>query len=429
MKDIKSILLLGVGLVFKLLVGLSAVKLSAELLGPNSFGLTGQINSIMAVVALVSGAGVSLGLGKVFANTQLSESNVNSWYRFSYSLVIGFSSLVAFVVVVSSPWLIESILPGVETPIILGLAIAFAAFPLGIATVYQGKINGLQRGDIFGKSQVVGALLGLIGFLFLVSILRSSGALLGVVWLLVAQALSVIYFSRKINFNLLSEQTLAPSFNESTKKEKLKFLLGFGGLNILSGILMPLTYLLIRHWIEENNSAHFLGLWQASVRISEAYCQLPMTFLTVVLFGRFSSSGGEGVNLSLFLKSVGQMIAILLVILSFVLLAQDMWIPLVFSDKFSAMGPLVGFQVTGDFLRVLSYVFTTYLAAKGKLRYCFFAEMIQAILLITFSYYLIPAYAEFGAHFAYIASYGLYLIVAAIFFYLLGKASPNRATT
>lgn len=407
MKDLKKTLYLGLGLGVKLLAGLFAVKLCAQALGPEAFGMTGQLSSLLSVVSLLAGAGVSVGVTKVYAGSEFPVAARPDWIRAARWIVLVSASLLSLLFLLSSGWVTGHLFKGFESADWLLAGLVSSIFPIAYAGIGQGRINGSHRDDLYAWSLVLGSLLGLLGLWGLGHYLGPFGALLGMVWLIVAQALVMTGFGRHID----RPSPATPTHSDADLKSKARFLLGYGVLSIAAGAIIPLVYIFIRLLIQEHEGNWIFGLWQATLRISEAYSQLPLMLLSVVLFARFASHASAPLDPRQVRKTYLLMAGIMVAISAFVYLARSYWIPIVFTAEFSAMEAFVPWQLGGDTLRILSYVGTTILAARGAVKLCILGEFLQGGLLLATNLLMVPQFPVHGAFYAYILSYGIYFLL------------------
>lgn len=410
MKDLKKTLYLGLGLGVKLLAGLFAVKLCAQLLGPEAFGVTGQLSSLLSVVSLLAGAGVSVGMTKLYAGAEFPPESRPEWIKAARWIALSSAGLLSALFLIFSGWVVGHLFNGSEQAYWLLGGLVVSTLPIAFAGIGQGKINGSHRDDLYALSIVSGSALGLLGLCGLGHYLGPTGALLGMIWLVVAQALVMNLFGRFIDRNSVSNAAEAVQ----DFKSKARFLLSYGMLSIAAGATIPIVYIFIRLLIQEHNGNQVFGLWQATLRISEAYNQLPLMLLSVVLFARFASSAAEPLNLAQVRKTYLFIAAMMTGIAGFVYLTRSYWIELVFTADFAPMEAFVPWQVAGDALRVLSYVGTTILAARGAVKLCIVGEFVQGGLMLVTSLLLVPNFPVYGAFYAYILTYGLYLLMTSV---------------
>lgn len=411
MKDLKKTLYLGLGLGVKLLAGLYAVKLCAQYLGPESFGITGQLSSLLSVISLLAGAGVSVGITKVYAGSEFPLEQRPYWLKAARKMVFTSAALLALLLVLFSGWITERLFNASEQARWLLAGLLLSILPIGYASIGQGKINGKHRDDLYALSLVGGSALGLLGLWGLGSHWGGTGALLGMVWLLVAQALVMSFMGYRLGIGELKQSV---SSEPSNPADKIRFLLGYGALSIAAGAIIPLVYIVIRLLVQQHEGDRVFGLWQATLRISEAYSQLPLMLLSVVFFARFASTAGAPLDKRQVQKTYLFMAALMVCIAALVYLTRAYWIPIVFTENFAEMEAFVPWQLAGDALRVISYIGSTILAARGAVRLCIAGEFIQGAMLTLTSVLLVPRFPMLGVYYAYLLSYGTYFLLTTV---------------
>lgn len=409
MRTIKSALAMGVALICKMAAGLVAVKITAHYLGVANFGLTGQISSLIAIVTLLSSGGVSVGLTKIFADTRFDPDSEKGWLRAAW-LLAGLFALMLFIgFLIFRSTIEKNVLGDSGYAGVIFVALCLTIIPISSSGISQGIINGSHRDRTYSRSLVLGSALGLFGFLVLSWWFSAIGALLGMIWIAVAQALAFIWSARGLRDKCPQRNIAAVEL-----KTKMRFLFNFGMLSITAGVTIPLVYMAVRVLIESHHGAAALGIWQATVRLSEAYTQLPIVMLSVVFFSRFASAAGKPLILKSVFETYAFVAGLMLIISVFVFFARHLLVRILFTDQFSSVSDYVGWQLLGDSFRMLAYTGTIILGARGKIRWGIAGEFAQAILFIGLSVILIPMYETVAPFLAYTLAYFIYFILTLL---------------
>jgi O-antigen/teichoic acid export membrane protein len=207
---------------------------------------------------------------------------------------------------------------------------------------------------------------------------------------------------------------------------KARFLLGYGVLSVSAGAVLPVTYIIIRLLIQAHGGDKEFGFWQATLRISEAYTQLPLLLLNVVLFARFAGPNSIPAEI----KRIKQAYILMAVVVGLssiiVYFTRNYWVKIIFTADFEPMSAFLPWQLIGDALRIMSYVGTTILAAKGAVRICVVGEFVQGALLVCTNLILTPLFDVYGAYGAYIFTYALYFCASVAFILKLKKRPSNE---
>lgn len=416
---------MGAAILCKLLAGLVAVKLSAHYLGVENFGLSGQISSLVAIVTLLAGGGVATGLTKTYADPSSNNESRYYWGKAGQVLAGGAALLLVVIFVVLHKEIAYRVLDASEHANLIVLSVIVSIVPISLSAVAQGVINGNQQSGRYSKALLGGSILGIGGFLLLSTSFGARGALCGLVWMQIAQAVSFIWMARRLRPEGNGGYRQVPAL-----PEKIRFLFKFGLLSISAGTTIPLVYMLVRSLVIAHQGAYDLGIWQATVRLSEAYTQLPMLMLSVVFFPRFSSQPDEPLNWTRALHTYGFVLLIMVGIGTFVAVTRKPLVHLLFTPEFHAVSDFVFWQIAGDTFRMLAYVGTTILAARGFVKLCMFAEFLQATLFGGISAVFVSNDVYAAPFASYLLTYLIYFLMtfSALVYFSRRKITPNALT-
>jgi len=422
MKTVKTVTTMGIALLCKMLVGLIAVKLCAKYVGIENFGLTGQISSLIAIVTLLASGGVAVGLAKVCSENDGDRTTIAEWVGAGSMLCVIASTLLILVFFAGRTYIEDVVLGKSIYAKAVFFVVVLSVIPIGLSGISQGVINGSQKSGTYARSLVMGSIAGLGGFLLFSYLFGAKGAMLGIIWLPVAQSLAFMISGRGL---LPLTGKFAPA---SVTLEKTRYLGKFGLLSIAAGATIPIAYIFVRLVVQANAGAENLSLWQATVRLSEAYTQLPMLMLSVVFFVRFSSQSKKNIDWNEVRKTYLFIAALMVAIGIVVYIFREFLVKILFTPEFSKVSDLFLWQVAGDLLRMLSYVGTTILAARGFVKLGILAEVVQGTLFTLSSVVIVPMFGILGPFIAYITTYGIYFIFTiSALIYLQAKTKKMYA--
>ncbi|QJE00896.1 oligosaccharide flippase family protein [Massilia forsythiae] len=406
MNTVKSTFSMGAALLCKLLTGLIAVKICAYYLGVQKFGLSGQISSLISIVTLLAGGGVATGLTKIYAAPEIHQEERQQWIKAAHILAACTAVLLLLVFLFFKKEIENRVLDESPYSSIIFFSVIASIAPISLSAVAQGIINGNQKTGMYSRSLLLGSIIGIFGFLILSFLFGARGSLCGLVWIQIAQALSFCLTARAVK-----ERAYASYFPILEFSRKVRFLLSFGLLSIVAGATIPLVYMYVRSLIIVHQGSSDLGIWQATVRLSEAYTQLPMLMLSVVFFPRFSSQAAQPLQWRQVWKAYGFILALMGLIGIFVSTTRNTLVHLLFTPEFQTVSDFVFWQISGDTFRMLSYVGTMILAARGLVKLCILAEFLQAALFGGIS-------TGFIANNIHAAPFASYLLTYVIYFLL-----------
>jgi PST family polysaccharide transporter len=154
-----------------------------------------------------------------------------------------------------------------------------------------------------------------------------------------------------------------------------------------------------------------------------------MVMLSVILFGKFASKSRNELDWKDVHKAYGYILALVLAIGLFVYGARHYLVELLFTKDFLGVADLVPWQLTGDLLRMLSYVGTTVLAARGFVKTCILAEMVQGALFCLSSILIVPKAGVLGPFIAYMTTYAIYLMFSVFVLIYLQNGNKKKYAT
>jgi len=115
--------------------------------------------------------------------------------------------------------------------------------------------------------------------------------------------------------------------------------------------------------------------------------------------------------------SVYKLVIPFLILTTFVIYIFRVFIiHLLFTSEFNGMKELFGFQLIGDVLKIMGWVLGYLLLAKAMTKIYIIMEIVNFLLLILVSYFLVNWYGSVGATLAFAIVYLVYFIVLAFVF-------------
>jgi len=404
---------LKVGLLFsastlsKLIAGLVVVKIIAVYIGADGLGRLGQFMSLMSMITILAGGGISTGIVKFVAQYRNEHKQLQGY--------IGAASLVGIVASV----ILGTILLGLAAPLSNWLfgtvdyayvirVLAAAQFALAYTNLLMGLVNGYKRVHAFAVVNGLGVLIGAGGVALGCIFWGIQGAMYGLIWMPVANILFLIpWYFFGLRFKL---RDLMPVWDRVKTGQFLQFSL----MLLVSVFTLQMAQIVIRHIIETNNSWIQVGYWQAVSKISDAYLQ----FITVVLSSYYLPRLAELQRRSEIGKEVWSVYKIAMPVLGAlsltIFLMRDFIILLLFSPEFLPMKGFFPWQLMGDAFKVAAYIGAYVAVARASTKIYIGAEIFQASTLVFLCYFFVKKYGAVGASYAYCVTYILYFIVVQI---------------
>ncbi len=301
---------------------------------------------------------------------------------------------------------------------IFAIALPFYALNMFIIAV----INGFSKYKTIIRFNILGQLLGAIVTLILIWRKNTDGALIAV-----AIVESILFLVTILG--ILKQRSLVPLI----KKENFDFgfvkkLGAYSGMTLFSAIVIPLVAFLIRSYIIDNKGLQDAGLWEAMNRISKYYLMFVTTLISLYILPRFveiKTRKGFRDEVFNFYKTIIPIFGIGLVFIYFL---RNIIIQILLSEEFIPVENLFFWQLSGDFMKVLSFVIAYQFIAKKMFWHYIITETFSVVVLYFLSIYLIDIYGIEGANMAHFVNCILYFILILIVFSksLFGKIKANN---
>ncbi len=419
MTALKGMLLTSTAHLSKIVLGLVLIKLIALYLGPDGLGRLGHYMSLVSIVILLAGGGITNGIIKYISVIKSDSDSLNSFISsvFVYSL---FFSLIVFVVGVFFSGLISTFIFGGEDLYWVVFLLCAAQIGFAFNNIVTGLCSGLGKIRVFSTIQIVGNLSAIPISWLIIEAFGFKGAIVAYLLSFLICIIPSLYF-----YNSLFPSKAAFLFGVK-EFENFKLLYPYSLMLLTSASSVPVVEILIRELIILTHGIQSAGFWQGAVRLSSAYIGFFGVFLSyyfVPLISQIDCKATIKLKVNYFLKVVG----LIFVIggLGFYL-GRSYFVPILLSEEFSPLIDFLGFQLLGDFFKVLSYVIGFVLVAKAAAKLYIFAEIFQSSLLFFCVYYFNnSALGVKGVYVAYFLSSTLYFIIALICFLLWVNIKPD----
>ncbi|MBB6186035.1 O-antigen translocase [Rhodanobacter sp. MP7CTX1] len=386
----------------RLLAGLVVIKLVAWFAGPTGVGKLGQFMSLMSLLAVLAGGGISAGVVKYVAEYRHDAQKLSRllaaalWYALCASCLMG-----AVALLFSRPialWLLGD--PGYES-LIRVLAVA----QLGIALVNYilAVINGFMDVRRLAFIQVLGSAFSIVLVLWLSRWLHLYGALLALV---LGQVLCLFvgvpvwwrspYFQRSmLRMHFDREMTLR--------------LTAFSVMTLSSALLPPLINIAVRDHLALQFGWEKVGYWQAVSKVSDAYLLFLTTAINIYYLPKLASTH-QRASLVLELRNAYRYLMPAVVALAAVVYVLRGWVTrLLFSADFASANALYGPQLAGDVIKIASFVLSYVMLAKAMTRLFVISECVFAASYLVLVYVLTAHFGLVGAMYAFTINYLIYL--------------------
>lgn len=391
----------------KLLAGLVILKLVAWMAGPEGVGRLGQFMSLMSVLAVLAGGGISAGVVKYVAEYRDHPQRLSRllsaalWYALCASCLIGCIGLLLSRQIAG--WLLGDVR-------YQGIIAVLAAVQLGIALVNYilAVINGFMDVKRLAFIQVLGSLLSIVVALVLARWLHLYGALLAlVVGQLLVLAVGLPAWWRSPYFD---RGMLRMRFD----REMTLRLATFSVMTLTSALLPPLVNIAVRDHLAAQFGWEQVGYWQAVSKVSDAYLLFLTTAINVYYLPKLASTHARAPLVSELRQAYRYIMPAVVVLAVGVYVCRDWVTALLFSADFSSANHLYAPQLIGDVVKIASFVLSYVMLAKAMTRLFVASELAFAISYVVLVYLFTARFGLVGAMYAFAVNYVLYLVFNVI---------------
>lgn len=393
----------------RLAVGLLVVKIIASAGGPEGLGILGQFMSVLAIVSAFAGGGISTGLTKYVAEKKSQGGQLELYLQTALAITLASGLLFGVVLLLSANWGAQALFGSEKFfPVIIILAI-FQMF-IGINNFSLAVING--RRDVVGFSiaTVMGSIIGVFAMYIVTKKGEIDSAMFGLLCFSTSTVLLspiLLWFRHK---SLCV--TLTPKLNRKVTFELIKF----SGLQLFSAFALPMAHIAIRSIAEDKYGWGVVGYWQGVNKISDAYLQFFLVFLANYFLPRLAEVSKPEELRKLVFGLLKIMIPICVVLTSGIFIFKDFVIQVLFSPTFLPMAEYFTFQLIGDVLKISAYTFVYVAISRAFFKVCVIAEIVQASLLVLFTWIGSLYFGPLGLVGGYAATYLVYFICALFTF-------------
>ena len=407
MNLLKTSALNGIAVLIKTATMFILNKVLAVYVGPSGYAVIGQFQNFIQIVTSFAGGAINTAVIKYTAQYYEDENRQRAIWRTAGSIVLLFSIVIAFLILILQRQLSIYIF---QTDEFQSVFVWFAVFLLffNFNALFLAILNGKKEilklvmaniaGSLFSLA-ITGVLafkFGLYGALVALSIYQSTAFLVTLVLCYKADWFKFKYLFGKIDPDI-------------TRK-----FAGFALMALTSALCVPLSQIAIRTYMTGEFGIAYAGYWEAMIRLSGAYLMLVTTTLSVYYLPRLAElSAISDIKKEVYLGyKVIFPVALLGAILVYLL--RDWIIGLLFTDDFLPMRDLFLWQMIGDSLKIGSWILAYLMLSKAMTKLFIVTEIIFSVLLVVSTYLFTKIFGFEGVSIAYLVNYAVYWIVMGL---------------
>ncbi|EAX3698780.1 O-antigen translocase, partial [Salmonella enterica] len=366
----------GISVIIKMLAMLGLNKVLAVYVGPSGYAVIGQYQSFVQTLSAFSAGAISNGITKYTAQSVNDENKLIDVWKTAGTVSIVSSLLVSLIIVLFFKDINHSIFNNkIDSDISYWLAGSFIFMMLN--SYLMAILNGMKAVRAYILLNITSSLLVLIITGFLTFFLGLKGALIA---LTINQSLNfIITFTYFVKQKWFQIRFLMGNVNRAI----VNGLSRFAFMALFSSLAVPLTQMFLRNLIGTNISWEVSGYWEAINRISTINIMLATTTLTIYYLPKLSETHEKNEYKYELINILKLLIPITAIGCFCVYYLKFYIINILFTPSFYNMSPLFGWQMVGDFFKVISWIFSFALLTKEKWKIFITCEILSAITLAT----------------------------------------------
>ena len=392
-----------IGTAARLLAGLVVVKLVAWAVGPDGVGKLGQFMSLMSLLAVLAGGGISAAIVKYVAEYRDDPERLARLLRAALGYALCAALLMGAAALLFSRQLALWLLDDVRYEGLLRV-LAFAQVGIAVSNYLLAVINGFMDVRRLVFIQVVGSALSILLAAWLSWQQGLYGALLALVlgqllWL----AIGLPAWWRSPDFR---PGMLRAGFD----RDMIVRLATFSLMTLSSALCAPLVNIAVRDHLAAQFGWEQVGYWQAVTRVSDAYLLFLTTAINVYYLPKLAAvSEREALKRELG-QAWRQLLPAAAVLALLVYVGREWVTRALFSADFAAANALYGPQLIGDVIKIGSFVLSYLMLAKAMTGLFVLSEFVFAGSYLALVFVFTRWYGLPGAVYAFAVNYLFYLV-------------------
>ncbi|MBL86109.1 MAG: O-antigen flippase [Winogradskyella sp.] len=393
----------------KILAGILISKFIALFIGPEGMALIGNLRNFLSTIQSISIAGLYNGFVKLIGKHKNNEKELTNTLSTVFYFGFFASLILAFLCYYNAEFVNELIFFNNNYVYIIekmAIVLPFYALNMFVFAI----MNGFSKYRILLVINIIGQILGLLVTLLLIKQENIDGALIAVV---ITPALNLLITIVGIAFrkNLMSIINIT-----NIQISVLRNLTPNMIMALVSSIALPIVYIIIRNYIISEIGIKEAGYWTAVTRVSDYYLMFINSLMALYILPRFAELKTQTEFRKEVFSFYKTVLPIFAVILGVIYLSRSLLVNLLFTEEFRPIEDLMGYQILGDFMRVMSMVIAYKFLAKKMFTHFIIIEVFLFVIMYFSSIYLIDAFGIKGAVMGHCLSYLMHFGIVLLIF-------------
>jgi PST family polysaccharide transporter len=390
--------------VIRIFLGLVAGKVLAVRLQPAGYGYYGLLQGFLALTTLIASFGMATGLVRLGAsaaarNDASTIANLRSGAWFMFAAMAGIVTVILAVFRVTlSRWALGD--PNhAGTILLMGVALLFTV----AGSIWTGILNAYHRVQALAKSGVITTLLCgclTIGAVLIWGIHGVVPTIIG--GAAIGWAVSWYFLHREV-----ASVGLRAGHTDALKAALA--LLRFGGpytASVLLGTGVQLVLpMIVLHLLDANS----VGYYKAASAISVGYLGFLVTAMSQDYYPRTSAAADKPEVLARLINEQHRLVMLLAIPMVLGMLALvPIFIPIVYSHKFTPAVEILEWQLIGDIFKFSSWTMAFAILARCSSSVYFLTESIGGVASLLTTWLAVRWFGLSGLGIGFLAAYIVY---------------------
>ncbi len=406
----KATSLNAVSVALKIAIGLVTSKIIAIFVGPSGMALTGNLRNFMASLETVGTLGFQNGIVKYTAENKDDDSELRKILSTIFISLAAVASVLSSLLFFLADLWNDAVFGKANDYAVLFKVLA-AAMPWYIASlILISVINGLGRFREVVYVNIIGNIMGLILSVILIWQFHTFGALLSIIISPAAMFFAAIGFMPK-------EFQVWKYLDRKVFSLKIvKKLSSFSLMALVSAVISPLVFVVIRNHIIAVSGIANAGYWEAMSRISGFYMLFIATIVSVYYLPKLASAKTDGdtrYTIFSYWKYIIPLFSVGLIVLYFL---RHFAINIILTKAFQPVESLFFWQLAGDLLKAFTVILGYALVAKRYTVAFIVTEFISMGIMYFGTGLFVAKYGIEGVVMAHFLTYLVYAAILLVFF-------------
>lgn len=400
--------------------GFASVKVTSVYLGPSGIGILSQFQYLMNVVLGFAASSTNTATVRLTAEYADSPSRFRAYVGTAARMLLVIGAVVSLGVIVTAPWLATLLLA--DSRFAPAVALFGITYVFGLAHSFVLAIaNGAKDFRSVTWINISTTIVALLMVVVLSPLYGVAGALVAVALTPLASAAMAMLWGRKRAW--MPKRPLAGGFS----RRELGRFLSFFPMTLAFALLPSGAQLWARDLLAAQASWADVGLVQGVMRLSDMYLNVFVTVLSMYYLPRFAELRLAQELGSELRRGLAVVLPIVIAISAALYLGRDLLIRIIFTAEFLPMRELFAWQMSGNVLRVVSWLLGYVLVARASPFAMVLLEVANTSSFVVMAAVLIPANGGVGFTQAYAASMLFATVVHAVWVALIYRRMPRAA--